>query len=75
MQGGIEKNNEIRGVECVSLLRDRLLEVRSESMDSNYCKTESFFVSLRKKFAEIQLLKNRNLLWERCLFGFIKIAK
>ena len=23
---GIEKNNEIRGVECVSLLRDRLLE-------------------------------------------------
>ena len=26
MQGGIEKNNEIRGVECVSLLRDRLLE-------------------------------------------------
>ena len=42
MQGGIEKNNEIRGVECVSLLRDRLLEVRSESMDSNYCKTESF---------------------------------
>ena len=26
MQGGIEKNNEIWGVECVSLLRDRLLE-------------------------------------------------
>ena len=26
MQGYIEKNNEIRGVECVSLLRDRLLE-------------------------------------------------
>ena len=26
MQGVLKKNNEIRGVECVSLLRDRLLE-------------------------------------------------
>ena len=40
MQGGIEKNNEIRGVECVSLLRDRLLEgclsVGYENTNSHY---------------------------------------